>query len=72
MTAQKPALVKSGVSTRPPKTLKPRYSGELSHGFWHRVRRTRDDELYQMGCDLQNLEERLLKRLHATELARTK
>ena len=44
------------------------YSGDLSRDFWDRVKATQEtswaewDALYDMGCDLQNLEEKVLSR----------
>jgi len=47
-----------------------RYSGPRSIAFWKAVRATRDNELYDWGCQLQNIEERLLLRLNKKQTLR--
>lgn len=50
---------------------KPRYSGPRSKAFWRRVNGLGDDVesavLYALGCELQNLEERVMRRLKNAE-----
>jgi len=47
--------------------LKKRYSGELSRGFWDLINSIENEnlhkELYCLGCELQNLEHIVLKKL---------
>jgi hypothetical protein len=45
--------------------MKPHYSGKKSHKFWKDINRLghAQDELYSLGCVLQNMEEFVLKRL---------
>jgi len=53
--------------------LRPHYSGDLSNPFWKQVwavkEKTKDeklhDELYTLGCALQNVEWAVLRRLEA-------
>jgi hypothetical protein len=49
------------------KKAKPRYSGPLSKPFWDRVHATGDMGIYQMGCILQDVEERVLYALSEEE-----
>lgn len=50
-------------------TMKPKYSGDKSKRFWQRVNAVKDEfrrkALYQLGVDLQNLEEDVLRKLKA-------
>ena len=52
------------------------YSGSGSKAFWKRISSIKDDKtvpvsgwwsIYSMGCELQNLEERVLSLLKSTE-----
>lgn len=42
-------------------SVKLRYSGDDSRMFWELVNLKSDDKLYEMACDLQELESKVLK-----------
>lgn len=49
------------------KKFKPHYSGKKSREFWDRInshRGIKQDLLYTMGCNLQDIEGRMLARLN--------
>jgi hypothetical protein len=59
--------------------IKPRYSGALSKEFWKRVgavpmsgQLTTHNEVYSLGCALQDLESRVLNALRCAEQERKK
>lgn len=43
--------------------FQPHYSGEASEEFWEAINASDDESLYELGCELQSLEYRLLKKL---------
>lgn len=51
--------------------MRPRYSGDLSHGFWKRVNRLpfggKHEKVYALGVALQNLEGQVLRALYHAE-----
>ena len=46
------------------------YSGNQSAAWWKRIRATKDDNLYALACQLQDLEVIVLRRLEAAEKRR--
>jgi len=45
--------------------FQPRYSGDASRSFWNTVNASTNPMLYQFGCALQDLEERVLRVVNA-------
>lgn len=58
------------------KKLKTRYSGQKSEKFWDIINNVENEddrnELYKLGCDLQNLENFILKKLEKIKAIKLK